>query len=350
MSLNQSKYYNFTKDPQTGNLKILDESHYYPFGLRHEVYVTGSKRQHGFGNDGGGGDIDDVELINVLRTDYQYKYNGKELQDELGLSWYDYGARNYDPALGRWMNVDPLAEEYSNLSIYNYVNNNPIRFVDPTGMKGEDFINIKINTQKNEVSIERIQAKGDDEVRIIKDGEVTDSYKYGENGSFAEDAKIEKLYIGTTKMIGVVFNDFNNLEKAEKFYKFAAKSGVEFGHVSLVDFNTNEFQSIVMTSGAKRSVPYTNYAYKLMRNNPGLHMLEGSHSHPNGNYNENYGGPSGFDYNSLKPNNGRGDRRNFIDGKNEFKGRMPEYLNVYFPSSPNIDVKYNGNEAIRTKK
>lgn len=141
-----------------------------------------------------------------------------------------------------------------------------------------------------------------------------------------------------------------SLEKAEKFYKFAAKSGVEFGHVSLVDFNTNEFQSIVMTSGAKRSVPYTNYAYKLMRNNPGLHMLEGSHSHPNGNYNENYGGPSGFDYNSLKPNNVRGDRRNFIDGKNEFKGRMPEYLNVYFPSSPNIDVKYNGNEAIRTRK
>ncbi|MGB6093773.1 MAG: DUF6443 domain-containing protein [Moheibacter sp.] len=336
----------YTKDPQQGTLKILEENHYYPFGLKHEVYVSGNKMD--FRRDST--DPEETILTNVLKTDYQYKYNGKEWQDELGLNFYDYGARNYDPALGRWMNVDPLAEEYSNLSIYNYVNNNPIRFVDPTGMKGEDFINIKINTQKNEVSIERIQAKGDDEVRIIKDGEVTDSYKYGENGSFAEDAKIEKLYIGTTKMIGVVFNDFSNLEKAEKFYKFAAKSGVEFGHVSLVDFNTNEFQSIVMTSGAKRSVPYTNYAYKLMRNNPGLHMLEGSHSHPNGNYNENYGGPSGFDYNSLKPNNVRGDRRNFIDGKNEFKGRMPEYLNVYFPSSPNIDVKYNGNEAIRTKK
>ncbi|OYQ49735.1 hypothetical protein CHU92_00265, partial [Flavobacterium cyanobacteriorum] len=41
---------------------------------------------------------------------YKYKYQEQEWQDELGLNMYDYGARNYDPALGRWHNIDPLAE------------------------------------------------------------------------------------------------------------------------------------------------------------------------------------------------------------------------------------------------
>ena len=56
-----------------------------------------------------------------------YKYNGKELDRKGGLDWYDYGARRYDAALGRWNAVDPMAEKYYGWSPYNYCLNNPFK-------------------------------------------------------------------------------------------------------------------------------------------------------------------------------------------------------------------------------
>ncbi len=117
------EYQYFLKD-HLGNTRItvnqngtvLQEDAYYPFGMN----IAGLSSANS-------------------SPENKYKYNGKELQDEFGLDWYDYGARFYDPKIARWHAVDPKAEEMNSWSPYNYSFNNPIKFIDPTGMNPHGF-------------------------------------------------------------------------------------------------------------------------------------------------------------------------------------------------------------------
>jgi RHS repeat-associated protein len=117
----------YTLNPADGELKILEENHYYPFGLKHSNYnvnkVDFDKDETGFF----------VILKPVERSEFQYKYNGKEYQDELGLNVYDYGGRIYAPDAPRFWQIDPKAEKYYNISPYVYVADNPILYIDPDG-------------------------------------------------------------------------------------------------------------------------------------------------------------------------------------------------------------------------
>lgn len=101
-----------------GNGGILQESDYYPFGMQFNSTLGGENK---------------------------YLFNSKELQDEqlgeINLDLYDYGARFFDPMLGRWHVVDPLSENNIHLSPYNYSINNPIRYVDPDGNHPWDVTN-----------------------------------------------------------------------------------------------------------------------------------------------------------------------------------------------------------------
>ncbi|MDO8366820.1 MAG: RHS repeat-associated core domain-containing protein [Saprospiraceae bacterium] len=117
-------YYDYTIKDHLGNARVnfrangtavthLEDMHYYPFGMLMEGMGTNSPT-----ND--------------------YTYNGKELNEDFALNLYDYGARWYDAALGRWWSVDPLAEKYGAWSGFNYGADNPIKFIDPDGMQVVD--------------------------------------------------------------------------------------------------------------------------------------------------------------------------------------------------------------------
>jgi RHS repeat-associated protein len=116
-------YYYYLKD-HLGNTRvvinssgtIVEKSHYYPFGMRFYPESTSNSSALAF------------------------RYNGKEFESMNGLNRYDYGARFYDPALGRWHRPDPLAEKWRRMSPYNYAANNPMRFIDPDGMGMTDIL------------------------------------------------------------------------------------------------------------------------------------------------------------------------------------------------------------------
>ena len=129
---------------ENGSLKILlNESGYYSFqDNKFHFYIKDHQGNVRVVADKTGkvDEVNDYYSLGGLmsasprRSVQPYKYNGKELEAAGGLNWYDYGARWYDPVLGRWNGVDPLCEDYYSESSYGYCGNNPINYVDPNGL------------------------------------------------------------------------------------------------------------------------------------------------------------------------------------------------------------------------
>jgi hypothetical protein len=101
----------YTKNPSTNALDIIEENNYYPFGLKHNGYNP------------------------ITPTpDYKYKYNAKELQEELGLNVTAMDYRQYDSAIGRFLGIDLLSELTPSETPNHFGHNNPVFFSDPSGL------------------------------------------------------------------------------------------------------------------------------------------------------------------------------------------------------------------------
>lgn len=196
VSLNDNKYHYFIQDHQGNNRVVVDQdgkveevNDYYPFG---GLMASSS------------GDVQ------------PYKYNGKELDRKGGLDWYDYGARMYDPAIGRWHAVDPSSEKYSSWSPYVYCKDNPILRIDIDGK--DDYVVSKTGR------LSHLEGETDKDVLYTYSGNEnspkgTNSIIMSGKGLLGDMVNIQREFGGRKS-----FGTTSNLSDAANLFQFVAEN------------------------------------------------------------------------------------------------------------------------------
>jgi RHS repeat-associated protein len=185
--------------------RLKEEQHYYPHGL--PMAAQGSTAVGYVAN--------------------RHKYQGNEYKTELGLNWMDFHNRQYDPQIGRFLSVDPLADDdQEEWSPYAAMGNNPAMMVDPLGLKGEDM-----QTPANSFVASPIY--GGWGKREYNPGAAIDAFT-AINAALAEgahDLGIRSVYydaMGMFKGVGTGLTAGNDLSKAGGYETTGKNSAGEF--------------------------------------------------------------------------------------------------------------------------
>ena len=219
------------------NKTLLEETHYYPFGLTMKGISTQSST---------------TSLQN------KYQYNGKELQNDLGLDQYDYGARFYDAQIGRWHVQDPKAWKYAMLSPYGYANNMPVNAIDIYGediyiITGNKIVRVAIETlRRTDVGralLEKYEKSKTHDIYISAQKFMNNGY----DGFTLADAESSKIISGNGKekvrgnkeidqRTSIDFSAFEGLDVSKSKGK----------KVSLITLNTDTFNEKNNTADDKK--------------------------------------------------------------------------------------------------
>ncbi|MDG4945068.1 hypothetical protein NMK71_01455 [Weeksellaceae bacterium KMM 9713] len=330
-------------------------------GLQHGSYNTPARDYRSIG------DAREVETVD--RNPYRYKYNdyrenciailedtarSAELQDALGLNVTAMDFRQYDNALGRFLNPDALSELAPMHTPYRFAFNNPIRYSDPLGLFEDDY------RLSADATLEKIRNTNSDEengVHHIYNANETNSI---EITTSAIDNKItwDEKSIGVKGASGSSLF-FNDTKEANRFYEFTAKSLIssEAGLVEIGNIDSESAQgSIVTINEINRTNGYDQGSEKIgasiisgIIEIPDVKIFRRSHSHfsrSDGSDNS----PSGTYYNSDKanPNATTGDTKIHGKRRSQLGDRYPTTSELYVPRI-NVKIIYDDTGVLKRK-
>lgn len=215
-----------------GVLQIVDENNYYPFGLKHNGYNQ------------------------FAATAYKYKYNGKELQDELGLNVTAMDFRQYDSAIGRFLNPDRLSELSYDITPNRFAFNNPNIFTDPSGLfeNGGQRWEGWVNTGSQVFWDPNVNNQ--DDVNRIYDGK---GYNYMPDGSVVVDSNGNRRQLNGDGTVTTLLDEVTVSAKSKK-KTFSDYYGA-------VEFNYNGVQDIALGAGLDGFRNYYNNNYDAFNRN-----------------------------------------------------------------------------------